>query len=60
MLSEFLRGWGEIRMVLFALLVLLIARLYPEGLVGLFRLAGQRLAPRVPALAGWLAPQRTD
>ena len=60
-LSELLRGWGEIRMVLFALLVLAIARLYPDGLVGLFRLAGQQLAPRLPALAGWLAPsQRRD
>jgi len=35
LLSELLRGWGEIRMVLFALLVLVIVRAYPAGLVGL-------------------------
>jgi branched-chain amino acid transport system permease protein len=57
-LSELLRGWGEIRMVLFALLVLVIARLYPEGLVGLFRLLGRRAASRLPTLAGRLAPQQ--
>ena len=34
-LSELLRGWGEIRMVLFALLVLVVVRAYPAGLVGL-------------------------
>jgi branched-chain amino acid transport system permease protein len=35
LLSELLRGWGEIRMVLFALLVLVVVRAYPAGLVGL-------------------------
>jgi len=33
-LSEALRPWGETRMVLFALLVILVARAYPPGLVG--------------------------
>src|SRR5499426_3970474 len=43
-LSEALRAWGEIRMVLFALFVIVIARGYPAGLDGIFRAAGQRLA----------------
>ena len=33
-LSEALRAWGETRMVLFALLVIIVARAYPAGLVG--------------------------
>jgi branched-chain amino acid transport system permease protein len=37
LLSELLRGWGEVRMVLFALLVLVVVRAYPEGLLGLAR-----------------------
>lgn len=37
LLSELLRGWGEIRMVLFALLVLVVVRAYPAGLLGLAR-----------------------
>jgi hypothetical protein len=41
-LSELLRGWGEIRMVLFALLVLVIVRAYPAGLLGLVGAARQR------------------
>jgi branched-chain amino acid transport system permease protein len=52
LLSEELRAWGEIRMVLFAVLVLVIARAYPAGLFGLglammrrFTLAVPRLAP---------------
>jgi branched-chain amino acid transport system permease protein len=40
-LSELLRAWGEIRMVLFALLVIVVVRGYPAGLAGLGRaLAG--------------------
>jgi hypothetical protein len=35
--------------VLFALLVILIARGYPEGLVGIARAIGRRLVARVPA-----------
>jgi branched-chain amino acid transport system permease protein len=38
-LSEALRPWGEVRMVLFALLVVLVMRAYPSGLVGLGRAA---------------------
>jgi branched-chain amino acid transport system permease protein len=50
-LSEALRAWGEIRMVLFALLVIVIARGYPAGLVGVVDGIGRRLVARVPALA---------
>ncbi len=57
-LSELLRAWGEVRMVLFALLVLVIARAYPAGLVGICRSVGGRLAARVPALATVLVPRR--
>jgi len=57
-LSEALRAWGEIRMVLFALLVILIARGYPNGLVGVFRMLGRRLAARIPALAPAFRPER--
>jgi branched-chain amino acid transport system permease protein len=51
LLSELLRGWGEIRMVLFALLVIAVVRLYPAGLVGLLRAAAQRIGSRMPGLA---------
>jgi branched-chain amino acid transport system permease protein len=57
-LSELLRGWGEIRMVLFSLLVLLAVRAYPAGLVGLLQALGARLTARVPALAPILAARR--
>lgn len=57
-LSELLRAWGEIRMVLFALLVIVVIRTYPAGLAGLCRSAGQWLAARVPTLAPVLAPQK--
>jgi branched-chain amino acid transport system permease protein len=57
-LSEALRAWGEIRMVLFALVVIVIARGYPSGLTGLARGLGARLASRVPALAPVLTPRR--
>ena len=57
-LSEALRAWGEVRMVLFALLVIVIARGYPNGLVGICHAAGRRLAARVPALAPVLRPER--
>ncbi len=33
-LSELLRAWGEVRMVLYALLVIVVARAYPAGLQG--------------------------
>jgi len=45
-------------MVLFALLVILIARGYPNGLVGLFHAVGGRLAARIPALAPAFRPER--
>jgi hypothetical protein len=45
-------------MVLFALLVILIARGYPGGLVGICQALGRRLAARVPALAPVLTPRR--
>lgn len=45
-ISEALRAYGQIRMVLFALLVLAMMRLYPPGLVGLIRLAMVRLSAR--------------
>jgi branched-chain amino acid transport system permease protein len=50
-LSELLRGWGEIRMVLFALLVIAVVRVYPAGLVGLLRALGERVGARLPMLA---------
>jgi len=56
--SELLRGWGEIRMVLFALLVIAVVRLYPTGLVGLLRAAARRLGARVPSLAPLLGVGR--
>jgi len=55
LLSELLRAWGEIRMVLFALLVIVVARGYPAGLVGLCQATVRRLAGHVPALAPLLA-----
>jgi branched-chain amino acid transport system permease protein len=54
-LSEFLRAWGEWRMVLFALLVMVVARSYPAGLVGLCQAVAQRLAgwsPKLPLPTG--------
>ncbi|MBI3827315.1 MAG: branched-chain amino acid ABC transporter permease [Candidatus Rokubacteria bacterium] len=48
LLSELLRAWGEIRMVLFALLVLVVVRAYPGGLVGLARTATARLPQWAP------------
>ena len=60
LLSEELRAWGEIRMVLFAILVLVVARAYPAGLLGFFRAAGRRLAQSMPSLAPILTPQRRE
>jgi len=60
LLSELLRAWGEVRMVAFALLVIVVARAYPAGLLGLFRTAAHRLAARVPALATALVPRSRD
>ena len=60
LLSEFLRAWGELRMVLFALLVMVVARGYPGGLVGLCQAAAQRLAGWSPALGLLLTPRRLE
>jgi len=59
-LSEFLRAWGEWRMVLFALLVIVVARGYPAGLVGLYQAAAQRLVGWSPALGWLLAPRQLE
>jgi branched-chain amino acid transport system permease protein len=59
-LSEALRAWGEVRMVLFALLVILIARAYPAGLVGICQTLGGRLVSRIPSLAPVLAARRQE
>jgi branched-chain amino acid transport system permease protein len=44
--SEALRAYGEIRMVVFALVVLAVMRLYPPGLAGFLRTAALRLHDR--------------
>ena len=59
-LSEELRAWGEIRMVLFAVLVLLIARAYPAGLYGLCVATARRFTLAVPALAPLLTPRSRE
>jgi branched-chain amino acid transport system permease protein len=59
-LSEELRAWGEIRMVLFAVFVLAIARAYPAGLVGLGAAAARRLTFAVPRLAPLFASRRPE
>ena len=46
LLFEWLRAWGEVRMVLFALLVIVVARAYPGGFAGIFRSLG-RFAGRI-------------
>jgi branched-chain amino acid transport system permease protein len=56
--SELLRAWGEVRMVLFALVVLLVARAYPAGIAGIVHAAAQRLTTRIPRLAPMLAPRQ--
>jgi branched-chain amino acid transport system permease protein len=55
---EWLRAWGEVRMVLFALLVIVVARGYPAGLAGIARDVGRRLATRLPRLAPILTPRQ--
>lgn len=54
---EWLRAWGEVRMVVFALLVIAVARLYPAGIAGVVGALGRGLAARVPALAPMLTPR---
>jgi branched-chain amino acid transport system permease protein len=58
LLSELLRGWGEVRMVVFALLVIVVARSYPAGLVGICRAMARQLTARIPALAPLLTSRR--
>jgi branched-chain amino acid transport system permease protein len=57
LLFEWLRAWGEVRMVLFALLVIVVARAYPGGLAGIVQSLARRIA-RVPRLAPIVAPPR--
>ena len=47
-------------MVLFALLVILIARAYPTGLAGLCIAAARRVSRAIPRLAPLLSPHHTD
>lgn len=56
-LSEYLREFGGYQLVVFALLVVLIARFFREGLWGLVRRLFYRPAPAVPP-AGKLAERR--
>ena len=58
LLFEWLRAWGEVRMVVFAFLVIVVARGYPAGLAGVVQNVGRRLATRIPRLAPILTPRR--
>lgn len=58
LLFEWLRAWGEVRMVVFALLVIMVARGYPAGLAGVVQNVGRRLVTRIPRLAPILTPRR--
>ena len=58
LLFEWLRAWGEVRMVLFAFLVIVVARGYPAGLAGILATSGRRLAARLPRLAPIFTPPR--
>jgi branched-chain amino acid transport system permease protein len=60
LLSEELRGWGEIRMVLFAILVIVVARAYPAGLLGLCAAAWKRITRLVPSLAPLIPARRPE
>ncbi len=55
---EWLRAWGEVRMVVFALLVILVVRTYPAGLAGVFAAGARSLAVRIPRLAPILTQRR--
>jgi len=59
-LSEELRAWGEIRMVLFAILVIVVVRAYPSGLRGICLAVGQGLSRLVPPLAPLLTARRPE
>ena len=58
LLFEWLRAWGEVRMVLFALLVIVVARGYPTGLAGIARAIATRLATHLPRVAPLFTPRR--
>jgi branched-chain amino acid transport system permease protein len=60
LLSEELRAWGEVRMVLFALLVLVVVRVYPAGLVGFSQAAWRRLIRFLPGLEPALQTRRRE
>jgi branched-chain amino acid transport system permease protein len=51
-LTETFRGFGEIRMVVFALAVIAIARLYNEGAMGIVKQLAQRILRRKQAGEG--------
>ena len=57
-LTEALRAWGEARMVLFALLVIVVARSYPPGLAGILKIGRDRLTAWLPSLGPVLTPRR--
>ncbi len=59
-LSEELRAWGEVRMVLFAIFVIVVVRAYPSGLRGLCLAAGKGLSRFAPGLAPILTPRRPE
>jgi branched-chain amino acid transport system permease protein len=59
-LSEELRAWGEVRMVLFAILVIVIVRAYPAGLRGLCLAAAKKAALLAPGLTPLLTPRRPE
>jgi branched-chain amino acid transport system permease protein len=52
LLTETFREFGEIRMVIFALAVIAIARLYPEGAMGLAKQLAQRISKRKQSWEG--------
>src|SRR4029453_15347855 len=58
LLFEWLRGWGEGRMELFAPLGIGVARAYPAGLAGLLGAVVRRLAAPAPRFAPLLTPRR--
>src|SRR5262249_49100721 len=58
LLFEWLRTWGGVRMVVFALLVIVVARSYPAGLAAAAQAIGRRLATRLPRLAPILTPRQ--
>jgi branched-chain amino acid transport system permease protein len=58
-LSEYLRDYGEIRMVLFAVLVIVLLRLYQGGLFGLLQALTRQFRPLVKNLAKYAGYEPT-